>query len=72
MTYQRKENQFRIEQDSYVFIGNRNDPYGFWTISGKNGKKSIEMKGEYTSCDDAILAVKKKLNDLNVSEEVII
>ena len=68
MIYHRKENNFRIEQGECVFSGRREDPYGFWTVSGKRGKEDISLPGQYTSCDDAVKAVKQKLNDLGARD----
>lgn len=65
MNYQRKENSFHIEQDDFVFTANRSDPYGFWTIKGKKGKQNIKFEGEYTSSEDAIKAVKRRIQDLS-------
>ena len=56
----------------YVFEGRRNDPYGFWTVIGKAGKKDIPVDGQFTSCDDAIKAVEKALNTLGVENKEII
>lgn len=69
MIVQRKENQFKIEQGNNVFIGVRRDPYGFWSISGHINKKDVEFDGEYTSAEDAIKEVQRKLNTYKVSTE---
>lgn len=49
-----------------VFTGQRTDPYGFWTIKGKDGKDKIDFDAQYTSVDDALKAVKQRLNELGV------
>lgn len=69
MIVQRKENQFKIEQGSNTFIGERHDPYGFWKITGRINKKDVEFDGEYTSAEDAIKEVHRKLNEYKVSTE---
>ena len=73
MVIQRKENQFRVEQGEYVFIGLRTDPYGFWNVKGTVGKRKIDLVGEFTSADDAIKAVEKRLNNLSqpIVEKII-
>lgn len=69
MVYQRKENSFRIEAGNAVFNGLRRDPYGFWIVDGKRGKEKIEFEGQFTSCNDAVKAVKAKLHALNITED---
>lgn len=64
MIYNRKENQFDIEQDDYVFTGQRTDPYGFWSVKGKKGKQKLSFDSDYTSAEDAVKAVQRRLRDL--------
>lgn len=65
MEYERKENTFKIEKDDFVFSGDRTDPYGFWIVKGKRGKKKLEFKSTYTSVDDALKAVHRRIRDLS-------
>lgn len=71
MVYTRKENNFKLESGGWTFVGQRNDPYGFWTVEGRKGKEKIKFDGQYTSCDDAVKATKTKLNQMSIPEEEV-
>lgn len=66
MVYERKENHFLIEVDDYSFTGDRSDPFGFWQLKGKKGKQKIDFDSTYTSADDAVKAVHRRIRDLGV------
>jgi hypothetical protein len=68
LIYTRKENNFRIEDGQLTFKGERLDPYGFWQVTGMNGKTKLKFEGEYTSCDDALKAVHQRIADLAPKE----
>lgn len=66
MIYNRKENHFHIEQDDFVVTGERSDPFGFWALKGKKGKQKLVFESEFTSAEDAVKAVKRRMRDLGV------
>ncbi len=65
MIIQRKENSIRVEAGQILINAVRRDPFGFWYLSGKNGKKPIDFPSEYTSSNDAMKAIENKIRDLS-------
>lgn len=60
----RKENSMRVEMDDINIQVERTDPYGFWKITGKQGKTKLDFDGEYTSLGDAKTAIIKVISNL--------